>query len=461
MGTNYNLKIRIIKEIRIFILFFLVTLSSIHIYAQPNTLCSGADPFCTGTSYNFPTNVNAPDAQAGPDYGCLCAQPNPVWYYLKIATAGNLSISIVSSCGDVDYAAWGPFPNLTCSNSDLTTSGSYVYEDDGSSSSCDVDALLYSSGNMVDCSYDIAASEVLYIPNALVGQYYMVMITNYANCSGNITFNQTGGTGATDCSIMAPPISNNGPLCVGQTLLLTVSNPVTGAIYHWTGPNGFTSTTMNPTITNVTAANAGVYSLVITVGGVNSPAVTTTVVINPNPVITATASPTAICNGASTSLSASSTVTGTTFAWMPGSLSGSTVTVSPTTATTYTVTGTSAAGCTGSTTVSVTVNPLPTVSATASPPAICNGASSSLTASSTIAGTTFAWMPGSLSGSTVTVSPTTTTTYTVTGTTSSSCSGSTTVTVTVNPLPTVSATASPAAICNGASSSLTASSTVT
>ena len=104
-----------------------------------------------------------------------------------------------------------------------------------------------------------------------------MLITNYANVPTNISFVQTSGAGSTNCGIVAPPITNNGPLCVGQTLELYVSNPTAGAIYAWTGPDGWTSTLMEPTRTNVTTAMAGVYSLVITVGGVSSAPVTTNV----------------------------------------------------------------------------------------------------------------------------------------------------------------------------------------
>lgn len=248
-----------------------------------NSLCSGADPFCTGTTYNFPNVVDAPDAEVGPDYGCLGTQPNPVWYFLKIATSGPLTINIASSCGDVDYAAWGPFATLTCDPANLTTSGNFMYEDIGASTEWEVDAFLLPSGNMIDCSYDISATEVLTIPNAIIGQYYLVMITNYANCSGNITFNQTSGTGATDCSIMAPPCACDS-VCVGETIQLT-ADLVAGATYAWTGPNSFNSNLQNPTISNATPVNAGVYSLIITVGGVSSAPVTCTVVVNPIPIV--------------------------------------------------------------------------------------------------------------------------------------------------------------------------------
>jgi GEVED domain len=55
-----------------------------------------------------------------------------------------------------------------------------------------------------------------------------------------------------------------------------------------------------------------------------------------------------------------------TYAWMPGSLSGSAQTVSPSTSTIYTVTSTSLAGCTSTAAVSITVNPKPILAVTSS-----------------------------------------------------------------------------------------------
>ena len=169
------------------------------------------------------------------------------------------------------------------------------------------------------------------------------------------------------------------------------------------------------------------------------------------PTVTASASPTAICNGASSVLTASGA---NTYSWSHTLGSGSSKTVSPTGTTTYSVTGTSTAGCSGTATVSVTVNPLPSVSASASPAAICNGATSVLTASGA---NTYSWSGGLGSGASKTVTPSSTTTYTVTGTSAAGCTGTATVSVTVNPLPSVTASASPATICSGQSTTLTAS----
>jgi hypothetical protein len=88
-----------------------------------------------------------------------------------------------------------------------------------------------------------------------------------------------------------PTAANNGPLCVGTTLNLTTP-AVAGATYAWTGPNGFTSAVQNPTINNVTAADAGTYNVTVTVNGCTSAQGPTTVVINPQP-----ATPTAANNG--------------------------------------------------------------------------------------------------------------------------------------------------------------------
>ena len=192
--------------------------------------CAHADPFCTGTTYNFPLQVNNGSAESGPNYGCLCTQPNPVWYYLRIGTSGSLNLKISSTCGDIDYAAWGPFPTLTCSPSDLTST---VTGCGGN--------LNAPAGNMVDCAYSTASTEYLDIPYATAGTYYMVVITNYANCVGNAIFSQTGGTGSTDCSIVTCDITN-------MTVTPSACNPSTNT-YSITGTITFTGQPTTGTLT--------------------------------------------------------------------------------------------------------------------------------------------------------------------------------------------------------------------
>ncbi|MDY0076458.1 MAG: PKD domain-containing protein [Bacteroidales bacterium] len=245
--------------------------------------CAESDPFCTGEFYSFPAGVNSGFAEPGPNYGCLKGErKNPVWYHMRILQAGDITIEMVGtktngSTLDIDFALWGPFsdPVVPCP-SGLTANCTTCPNNT-------TDPNFYPSGNLHDCSYSIYSVENAHITNGQVGQYYILLILNFGNAAGTITFQKTAGTGETDCSIMPPPIGSNSPICVGETLQLYADN-VPGASYSWTGPNGFTSTQQNPVINNVTMANAGVYSLIITVGATQSNPVEIEVVINPKPI---------------------------------------------------------------------------------------------------------------------------------------------------------------------------------
>ncbi len=189
-------------------IIFLVALMALVFNAKAQTeLCHGAVPFCTGTTYNFPAPVNGYTAQPGVNYGCLITTQNPVWYYLKVATSGPiiLNISGASAFDDIDFVCWGPFTSATSGCiAQLTNACTGVGI--GCPSNTNAPPGLYPSGNMVDCSYDPQPTEVCTIPNALAGQYYLVLITNYRGNYTTIIFNQTNagatGAGATDCSIM-------------------------------------------------------------------------------------------------------------------------------------------------------------------------------------------------------------------------------------------------------------------
>ncbi len=101
---------------------------------------------------------------------------------------------------------------------------------------------------------------------------------------------------------VAPVISfanTNSPLCPGNTLSLTSSASGTlSPIYSWSGPNSFTSAIQNPTISNVTAAAAGIYTVTATNACGIVTLTTTPVVINPTiaPSVTVTASGNNFCS---------------------------------------------------------------------------------------------------------------------------------------------------------------------
>jgi gliding motility-associated-like protein len=251
---------------------------------------------------------------------------------------------------------------------------------------------------------------------------------------------QCTGTDAVTVTVAAPTstASNNGPLCSGQTLNLSCT-PAGGTAYSWVGPNSFSSNVQNPVITNAQPAASGVYTVTVTSGACTSTA-TTTVSVSASPTVVASSN-SPICPG--TTLNLTSTAGGTTYSWTgPNSFSSALQNPSITNATPaasgiYTVTITLTGGCSGTDTVSVIVNANMVITATATPPAICPGGSSSLSATCSAPGAVFGWMPGSLSGTPVVVNPAVTTVYTVGGS-ASGCTGTASVTVTVNPIPTIS-----------------------
>lgn len=83
-------------------------------------------------------------------------------------------------------------------------------------------------------------------------------------------------------TVVAQPITSfttNSP-CEGGTLEFYPQQPIpSDAIYHWSGPNGWTFIGPNPSIPAITAAMSGTYSMYMESGGCVSPTVTNTITI--------------------------------------------------------------------------------------------------------------------------------------------------------------------------------------
>jgi hypothetical protein len=150
---------------------------------------------------------------------------------------------------------------------------------------------------------------------------------------------------------------NNGPVCAGSPLNLTATS-VGGATYLWSGPNGFTSTQQNPTLT-YTPAYEGVYSVQVTSGSCSSTAYTIVASDATSSTISYAGSP--FCKTTATgSVTLSGTAGGTYSSTTGLVINSSTGVITPTTSTagTYLVTYSIPGGCTATT--SLTINTLPT-----------------------------------------------------------------------------------------------------
>ncbi|MBL7682563.1 MAG: gliding motility-associated C-terminal domain-containing protein [Flavipsychrobacter sp.] len=276
---------------------------------------------------------------------------------------------------------------------------------------------------------------------------YVVIGVDASGCADTnavtITVNNKPNVGAT---------SANAAICLGGSTALSATGAST---YTWSPATGLSCTNCNNPTANPTTTTT--YTVTGTdVNGCTDTGIVTVVVNNPPNVSAGTNA--VICNGTSTTLTASGA---STYLWSPATGLSCTTCTSPTanpaTTTTYTVTGTDANGCIDTATVTVTVNALPSVSA-GNNTSVCDGQPATLTASGA---TTYVWSPSATLSCSTCVSPiatpTTATVYTLVGTDANGCTNSATVTVGINTKPSVTATALNTAICTGSSTTLTGS----
>ncbi|MBL7900480.1 MAG: hypothetical protein JNK73_00665, partial [Bacteroidia bacterium] len=277
--------------------------------------------------------------------------------------------------------------------------------------------------------------------------------TPYVNASGYYTVTATSPQGCTNsavahASVTPVPVinfSSNSPQCFGKTLSFYAANTIGAQNYNWSGPNGFNSTAINPSIPNVTLPASGNYVLTVSTGPcVVSASLSATIHPLPQPVAFNT-SP--ACEGKAFQMGVNSS--GVTYTWTgPNGYNNNQQNFSIASAQLnqtgmYTVQVTDANSCQNFNTTSVTILANPVVNAAGD--LVCFGQPAQLSATGA---DNYYWQgPGSYTavGANPLVDPTINTqvwTYTVLGTAANGCTAVTTATVgtRVLPLPTLSVT---------------------
>lgn len=258
------------------------------------------------------------------------------------------------------------FLNSSCRNASLNYPDSYVYFDDVNLVEETFDSLSLPS---VLCINQSIADLSLYAPVpggtfsgpgvSLSGGIYSFNASAVGSGTYQLSYTYTDNNGclktiideievvhtAISASASASPMT----VCNGQTVTLT--GTCTGATSFLWNPGNLSGSTVN-TVVNATT----MYTLTAT--NPQGCVATATVTVNSSSFNTAVSpASSSICSGQSVVLTASG---GTTYVWSPASglssTTGTSVTATPTTTTTYTVTGTTGS-CTNSTTTTITVNP--------------------------------------------------------------------------------------------------------
>ncbi|RCW30222.1 PKD domain-containing protein, partial [Marinilabilia salmonicolor] len=256
----------------------------------------------------------------------------------------NLSVTAIGGSGPYTYSWSGPDgftstnQNPTISNVTLLNSGDYdvvVTDANGCGSATSSVSVVINenpvidnisnngpvcAGSTLDLSVTVSGGTAPYTyswsgPDGFISTAQNPSIANATTANAgdyDVVVTDANGcnsvTGTTTVVVSDPVIdniSNDGPVCEGADINLSVA--VSGGIapysYSWSGPDGFTSTDQNPTVTNVAVANAGIYNVTITDSNGCFVTGTTTVVINENPTIDDISSNSPVCEGGTLNLS--------------------------------------------------------------------------------------------------------------------------------------------------------------
>ena len=311
---------------------------------------------------------------------------------------------------------------------------------------------------------------------------YSIIPTSTNNCAGTaVTYTVNINPN--------PSVSNvvDQVICSGtSTTLSSYQNNVAGGGFSWSLLNanipntvsGFLAPSGNNQLAAAVVSNSGTqpytlnYLITPNAAGCNGQPDTLSITVMPAPALQFTGGPSqSICSGQSSlAINMTSTTPNVTWSWIvtasnnvsgvnPNSGSSATIpsftltqgTNTPQTVTISAQANTTNGGCQGAaSTYTITVNPIPTVTPTVSPAStICAGSSVTLSLSSNVVGTTYAWTSNASagitgntnsSGSTITnnllnaTSNTGTVTYSIVPT-ANTCSGSAvTTTISVNPV---------------------------
>lgn len=306
-------------------------------------------------------------------------------------------------------------------------------------------ATITTSGATPAYTYSwVPAGGTASVGTALAAGNYSVIIKDANNCSTLQTLSIIEPA-VFSGTINSSPANCNNP---DGSATVTVSGGVGVYTYTWSPTGGNTAT--------ATALSAGQYTSTVTDQN-NCQLNLVTVVAAINPSVILTASDASVCSGASSTLTASGSLS---YTWNPASslssANGSVVTSSPLASTVYSVTGSSQFGCTVTNTISVSLLPDPTPTLTINSSNLCVGTTATLNAAGA---TGFTWSPAPglsnafISNPTLTISSPVI--YTLTASNALGCTGTSTLSLVPLALPVVTVSNN-TAVCIGETTTLTA-----
>ena len=174
-----------------------------------NDQCINSLPFCTSDVIEFEAaNTSSQAQEEGMDDGCIGMSYNPSFYHMRIHEAGPFVIHMEGhdpnngTTRDIDFCMWGPYTEQEVLSGYACThlTGDKIMDCNYSASYTEDCFLGYPEGQH---QHSTGHGNVNYHVPA-VGEYYILMITNYSQQPCVINFTKTEGAGETDCEIVNP-----------------------------------------------------------------------------------------------------------------------------------------------------------------------------------------------------------------------------------------------------------------
>jgi gliding motility-associated-like protein len=215
-----------------------------------SAVANSNSPLCEGQTLNLTSNSASSYSWSGPN-GFISNLQNPSISNLSNNNAGTytLIVAIGNGCADTTTLSISVLANNPVS---VNSNGPLC------------------AGQTLNLTASAGTSYAWNGPNGFTSTLQNPTINNaVVNNSGSYTVvvtNSNGCTNSTSLTVSINPntpvtASSNSPICEGDNLTMNAS---AGSSYSWTGPNGFTSSIQNPTITNITTASSGLYSVTVT-----------------------------------------------------------------------------------------------------------------------------------------------------------------------------------------------------
>src|SRR5450756_1349 len=318
--------------------------TSVIVNALPIATAGSNSPVCVENTINLTSSGGTGYSWSGPN-GFTSSKQNPSIPNANTAKAGAYKVTVTAATGCTATNK----TNVIVNALPIATAGS-------NSPVCVENTINLTSSGGTGYSWSgpngfTSSAQNQSIPNANTAKAgaYTVTVTAATGCTA---------TNTTSVIVNALPIAiagSNSPVCEGNTINLTSSG---GTGYSWSGPDGFTSSKQNPSISNANTAMAGAYTVTVTAATGCTATNKTNVIVNALPIATMSSN-SPVCMGNTINLTSSG---GTGYSWSgPNGFTSSKQNPPINNATTaaagaYKVTVTAATGCTATNTTSVIVN---------------------------------------------------------------------------------------------------------